>query len=202
LRTDLKIQFLGEKRAFIQLMARKNSLARKHLDTKRRLLGRMLARLDAKSAAETPGKRALIEKQDAARDRFESSFAKVDLKLFNSGAAAESRYGRAYAENRGAIEQLLAKIKAHPMAGGYAGVAGAADAPPPTRKKMFHRLLSEIESGLALLDQEGQVLGYMARLVALDATVLAETTTDAELADSDRPATAGPAAAVGLFVGH
>ena len=200
-RSDLQVELLGEKRAFIQLTARKNALARKHLDTKRRLLGRLLARLDAKSAAETPGKRALIEKQEAARARFESSLAKVDLKLFDSGAAAESRYGRAYAKNRGAIEQLLAKINAHPLADGDASVAGAAGAPPATRKQMLRGLLSETQADLALLDQEDVILGYMARLVALDAMILAEATADAEFTDGDRPAIAGAAAAVGLFVG-
>ena len=56
------------------------------------------------------------------------------------------------------------------------------------------------EPELALLGVEEEMLGYMARLVALDAMALAEQMADPELADSDLPEPDGIEHAVRYFV--
>jgi hypothetical protein len=44
------------------------------------------------------------------------------------------------------------------------------------------------------------VIGYMAKLVALDATALSEDVMDAELVDSDVPAATSITSSVGFFI--
>ena len=51
-----------------------------------------------------------------------------------------------------------------------------------------------------LLDQEENILGYMAKLVALDATALSEQVMESELAEADVPEATGVTEAVGFFV--
>jgi hypothetical protein len=199
LEADLREQFLGEKRAFLDLTARKNALKRKELDTRRRLYERMLRDADRTGGADTPQRRALVESQEAARSRFDSSLAAVDMRLFDSGGAAESRYGQKYSENRQAIEQLLDRIKNHQMT---AARVETDDGRPLSRKDYLRQMLSETESEIALLEQEETMLGYMARLVALDALELSERNAAAR---SDSPADAAallrPAEALNFFLG-
>ena len=61
-------------------------------------------------------------------------------------------------------------------------------------------MVADTQAGLAILDQEETILGYMAKLVALDALALSEQALDAEMADSDQPPTSSPAAAVDFFL--
>jgi hypothetical protein len=195
---DLREQFLGEKRAFLDLAARKNALKRKELDTRRRLYERMLRDVDRTGGADTPQRRALVESQEAARTRFDSSLAAVDMRLFDSGGTAESRYGQKYGENRQAIERLLDRIKTHQMTA--AARVEADDGRPLSRKDYLRQMLSETESETALLEQEETMLGYMARLVALDAMELAErnATTRGDLEADASPLR--PADALGYFL--
>ena len=56
------------------------------------------------------------------------------------------------------------------------------------------------QSEISILEQEETILGYMAKLVALDALSLSEEALDAELADSEVPTNSGPAEAAELFL--
>lgn len=201
LRAELQEQFLGEKRTFLDLMTRKNGFKRKELDTRRRLYERMLRDGDQAGGIDTPQRRALVESQDAARGRFESSLATVDLRLFDSGAASESRYGQKYGENRQAIERLLDRIKGNQMTA--AARLDADDDRPLSRKDHLRRMLTETESEVAILEQEEAMLGYMARLVALDAMDLAEeSATTGGNTDPGSSALMRPAHALGFFLGR
>ena len=60
--------------------------------------------------------------------------------------------------------------------------------------------MADTESELAILQQEETILGYMAKLVALDAMALSEEGLNAEIADSDIPDMSSPAASVDLFI--
>jgi hypothetical protein len=197
MRDDIRRQFLGEKRAYVELMSKKNGLKRKELDTRRRLYERMLRDVDLAEGADNPQRRALVDAQDAARKRFEASVDAVDLRLFDSGDRGQSRYAETYAANRHAIEQLLDRIKAHRLS--VASTLEGDDGKPLGRKDQIRRLLAESQGELALLDQEDVMLGYMARLVSLDAMDLAD-----EGAARDGPGgarlPARPADAVGLFL--
>ena len=68
------------------------------------------------------------------------------------------------------------------------------------KQEYIQQLLSDTQSEIAILEQEETILGYMAKLVALDALTLSEEALDAELADSDIPSDKGPAEAANLFL--
>ena len=48
------------------------------------------------------------------------------------------------------------------------------DGDPVSKQDYLRHLLADAESDIAILEQENAVLGYMAKLVALDAMALAE----------------------------
>lgn len=106
LRIELRHQFLAEKRAYLDLVADHQSLRRKHARTKIRIYEKLLGKIKRKNSALTPQRAALIDKQEAARDRFENTIAKVDAKLFRSPLMTESKYAREYAKNVAAISTL------------------------------------------------------------------------------------------------
>ncbi len=195
LRTELRHQFLGEKRAYIDMAARKLELRRKHLETRERLFERVLDKLGRDKASMTPARIRLVAQQEQARERFRASISKVDMALLRTSAAPESRYAREYAKNLTAIETLVRAIEGHPMT-----ASAEVDGIAMTKRDYIHQMMAETQAGLALLDQEETVLGYMAKLVALDALGLSEEVMDAELADSDVPETGGLISAVGYFV--
>jgi hypothetical protein len=194
-KTELRHQFLAEKREYVRLMSEKNKLRRKALKTRLKLYERVLDRMTEEDAAATPARRDLIERQDGARARFESSVAKVDMKVFQSAAVPESKYSVKYAENMAAIEKLVARIQNHRM-----NASAAADGQPKTKAEHVRQMVADTQAGLAILDQEETILGYMAKLVAFGAMALSEDALDAELADSDVEPVKGPAAAVDFFV--
>jgi hypothetical protein len=94
-----------------------------------------------------------------------------------------------------AIEVLAAAIRRHPMNNEPQMASQPAD-----KAGFIRQMMAETQAGMAILDQEQNILGYMAKLVALDALALSEQVMDAELADSDIPRTAGPAVAVKYFI--
>ena len=167
--TELRHQFLAEKRQYLDLMVRRMSLGRKHLETKRRLLERLQKRLGQKEASLTPARIKLIEAQEASRRRFNASLTKVEVRLVAASAAPETRYAREYARNFQAVETLIRAIEEHP-----AKKDQVIDGRPMTKQDYLRRMAAETEAETALLDRQESILGYMAKLVALDATALTE----------------------------
>lgn len=170
LKVELRHQFLAEKRAYLDLVADHQSLRRKHARTKIRVYEQLLGKIRRDSSALTPQRAALIDKQTAAAARFENSIAKVDAKLFRSSLVTESKYAREYARNVAAIEQLVQAINAHPM-----NEQPKIDGAIVSREDFLRQLIADNEATIAVLDQEQSILGYMAKLVALDATALSES---------------------------
>ncbi len=194
-RTELRHQFLAEKRAYLDLVAHKSELRRTHLETQQRLFEQLLKRLGRDAASLTPARIELMERQEAARQRFEGSLDAVDLKVFGESAIPESRYAREYAKNLSAVETLIRAIAEHP-----AKAEPLIDGRAVTKEDYIRQMLADNDAALALLDQEENILGYMAKLVALDATALSEQIMDAQLAVSDVPEASGITEAVGFFV--
>lgn len=168
-RLDLQHQFLNEKRAYIELMRDHQEIRHRRAAIKVKLYERLLDNMNRERRATTPEKAAFIAKQTAARQRFEASVSQVDAQILASAAASESRYAREYAQNREAVEQLVAAINAHPM-----NAAPAIDGQPMTRGEYLRQLIAENEGELAIIDQERTILGHMAKLVSLDALALSE----------------------------
>lgn len=187
LRVELRHQFLAEKRAYLGLVADHQSLRRKHARTKIRIFEKLLGKIKRDNSALTPQRAALIDKQNAARARFENTIAKVDAKLFRSSLITESKYAREYAKNVAAIEQLVQAVNAHPM-----NEQPKLDGAIVSREDFLRQLIGDNEATIAVLDQEQSILGYMAKLVALDAMALSETVngddivgTEAQTAQTD-----------------
>ncbi|MDD9917092.1 MAG: hypothetical protein OXT01_20790 [Rhodospirillaceae bacterium] len=197
LRIELRHQFLAEKRAYLELVARTQDLRRRQADTKIKLYGRMLDKLGAKAAAMTPQHDALVEKQNAAQNRFQSSIGAVDMKLFGNAAMTESKYSQEYAKNVASIERLVAAIESHPM-----NRRAEIDGQAVSKQDYLRQIITEAEADVALLDQEETVLGYMAKLIALDAMALSDAVVADELAPGEAPAAQGASvnAAIDFFV--
>jgi hypothetical protein len=195
LKLELRHQFLGEKRNFLELISEKNRYRKKHLRTKHRLFERMLKRMAEKNRGMTPVRQELVNRQEGARQRFKSSLAKVDMKLFQVSVVPESRYTVKYAENLAAIEKLASRIQSHRM-----NTSVQVDGQPLSKEDYIRQLLADAQAELAVLEQEETILGYMAKLVAFDALALSEQALDAEMADSDRPSASSPAKAVDYFL--
>ena len=197
LQVELQHQFLAEKRAYLELASRHQDLRRQQMAVKQRLLGRLLRKLDREQAAMTPERAALEEKQEAARERLEGTISQVDIKIFNSPMVSQSRYAKEYAKNVLAIERLVQAIKAHPMNEG-----SEIDGRPVTKREYLRQLMAEAEADLQIIDQEESVLGYMAKLIALDALALSDLLRDPDQGDGadDDEAETGIATAVDFFV--
>lgn len=197
LRTELQHQFLEEKRNYIEMMKEHQDLRAKRAKTKVRLYERLLAKLNRSQRAVTPQQAELLTKQNSARERFEASAAMIDTKLLSSAVTAESKYAREYAKNLSAIESLVQAVKSHPMnqAPEIAGV-------PVSRGEYLRQLISDNQAEVAVVDQERAILGYMAKLVSLDALALSEgidAPVETEIANADEPET-GVTGAVEFFV--
>ncbi|MBT7744603.1 MAG: hypothetical protein HN725_04875 [Alphaproteobacteria bacterium] len=177
---ELKHQFLAEKRGYLDLMQQKQDMQRKQVATRHRVLEKLLAKLNRKSGGLNPARQKLVDQQSAARQRFNASASKVDMNLFAEQDLPESKYSREYGKNLQAIQSLVAAIKSHPM-----NSQGALDGDDISKPEYVRRMVADAEAELALIDQESQILGFMAKIVALDAMVLSEEIADSDYADSD-----------------
>ena len=157
----------------------KQQLKRRRAKTQKRVLDHLLSRLQRENRGMSPARVELVERQQAARQRFQSTLHNVDLKILESVTVQETRYAREYAKNLAAIHQLVAAIEDHPMNQQIVDQSGL------SRRDQIRAMIADAEAELALVSQEEQALGYMAKLVALDAAALAEqieiTTTVAEV---------------------
>jgi hypothetical protein len=195
MRLELRHQFLAEKRAYLDLMERQIDLDRKQAKTRLRLYDRMLKDFGSKKANKSASVKQLVEKQVLARDRFKSSLAQVDLKVFETASFSQSRYAVKHGKNVQAIEKLLNHIKQHNM-----NQSLTADGVEMTKEEFIRHMATDAEVQLALADQDDTILGYMAKLVALDAMALSEETMDADDADSPFPGTRSPAQDAPFFM--
>lgn len=196
LKIELRHQFLAEKQAYLTLVSEHQDLRRQRAKTKIRIYEKLLGKMKRNRGQMTPQRVALIDKQEQARRRFEGSIARVDTKLFKSSLTTESRYAREYAKNIAAIERLVESINAHPM-NAQAEINGN----PVDKADFVRQLIAEDEAELAILGQEQTVLGFMAKLVSLDALALSEAVVGDDPAAEDGEAPPGAlTSAVDYFV--
>jgi hypothetical protein len=169
LRLELQHQFLAEKHNYIDLVTEQQNLRGRRARTKVRLYERLLAKLKHSERVLTPKQAELLSKQKSARKRFEASAVRIDTKLLVSSTTSESKYAREYARNLAAIDTLVQAVKSHPMnrAPEISGVA-------VTRAEYLRQLIAENQAEVAVVSQERAILGYMAKLVSLDALALSE----------------------------
>jgi len=196
-KTEIRHHLLAEKRSFIYIMSNKNEMRRKQLVTKLRLFERMLKKLGESDAQMTKSRKKLVDKQETAKKRFHASLSTVDVRLFENDAIPESKYSQKYAKNMTAIGKLVSRIGSHRMNSSI-----NADGHLLTKEEYIRGLLAETQSEISILEQEETILGYMAKLVALDALVLSEEALDAVLINSDLPVNNSPAEAADFFLSN
>ena len=178
LRVELRHQLLAEKRAYLNLVKQRQDLRRQHLVERKNVYARILKKVLRAQGANSVETQKLVRQQEAAQARFQKSSEAVDMKLFASLDAPDSKYAREYARNLSAANALLQAINAHPMR------KQAQPGSPTDKSTYLRRLVSNADSQIALVAQEEEILGYMAKLVALDAAALSEEL-DAETKTAD-----------------
>lgn len=177
---DLKHQYLVEKREFVDLVTRKIELRRMALEKQSEIFESLLQRSLKSNANLGGGRKGLIEKQKLARSRFEASISEVDMRLMEKTATHQSKYSEEFTRNLNAIESLSLAIKNHAM-----NPVSQGNDRLLTTDNYLKQLISETQFKLQLLDQEETILGYMAKLVALDANALSQEFDNSQYANGE-----------------
>ncbi|MFC3121581.1 hypothetical protein [Agaribacter flavus] len=157
----LKSDFLDAMQSGQQL--RQNALA-KRIDLYQDVLEKLYSQESTEQASMTY---KIKQQQDAARARMEKVMAQVDTAIAQSGFANRTPYADDFAKNLAKIDQLREAINAH-----KANLSPTVDGVAVSTEEYVRQLLMQAASEQSLLDQEGLMLSYMSRLVALDAQSL------------------------------
>ena len=173
LRLELEHQLVSEKRSFINLMRDHQKIRRRKTETKIRLYSGLLKKLRNTENSVTPGASALMQRQKAAKQRFEKTLSEVDKKIISSSSPVGSRYAQEYEQNLAAIGRLSEAFKTHPM-----NRSPEISGNPVSNSEYLRQLLSENQGEIALLNQEAKILSFMAKLVSLDALSIADRAMD------------------------
>lgn len=196
---ELRHQFLEQKSAYIDEMEARQAFRRDELKTRIQVYQNLLGELQADARrAQEPVSSTVREQQKAARLRMQSIAGQVDESLFEMALEPQSRYAREYDANLQKIKQLQQAIGQHELN------RNQFDADEQlTRESFIREMLTNAEADYALLNQEDEMLGYMARLVAMDAHALQIELTYGSLDAADEVesiAAAKPANMVDFFV--
>jgi len=173
MRVELRHQYLAEKQAYLELVAEDQRYRRRRVQIQVKLYENLLRKLQQREGAVSQQKAALLVKQDAAEKRFNTTVATIDTGLFRSSNLEESKYAQDYARNAEAIARLVEVIRKHPMSRVNKSVSGEM-----SKADYIRQLITENEAKIAILDQEKQLWGYMAKVVSLDARALADSLPD------------------------
>jgi DNA polymerase III delta prime subunit len=150
----------------------------------------------AANREQNQSKFVLKQQQEAARLRMEKVMAQVDETMSAQGYTQQSPYADEFAKNLAKIQQLKTAISAH-----QANMAATVDGIEVSTEEYIRQLLIQASSEQSLLDQEGLMLSYMSKLVALDAQALEYAISDQQ-SEQDilaQPMTT-PATSVDLFL--
>jgi len=172
-------QIIASKRDYLEMMSGQLDLKRQQLETKRNLYQRLMRQAKA-SSIRSPQVEQHHLAIDAARVRSGAVETQLRDELFFSTNLEESKFGSEYAENRAAIEQLRSAISNHP-----ANQQVVINGEPVTKAEELNGLMLGVEAELALLSMEEEVIGYMAKLLSLDAMAFAEKVAEASWQSDD-----------------
>ena len=177
---ELQHQFLEAKSQYLDVLEAQQGLRRRALEKRIKVYREAADRLrrDARAAHE-PVARELVERQQEARARMEASAQRVDETMALIAREHDGDYAEDYRRNVAEIERLKAAIDGHEMHEGP-----RIDGETVTREAYLRHLIVQAEAEVGLLSQEETILGYMARLVALDARAL-ETEITLSVADAN-----------------
>jgi hypothetical protein len=194
---DEKVSLVQLKSSFLDDMQLGHELRQDALNQKIDVYQNVLEKMyQAANRQQNEGKFILKQQQEAARQRMEKVMAQVDETISAQGYTAQSPYADEFAKNLAKIEQLKTAISSH-----QASMAATVDGIEVSTEEYIRQLLIQASSEQSLLDQEGLMLSYMSKLVALDAQSLEYAISDQQL-DGDvlaQPMTT-PAKSVDLFL--
>lgn len=194
---DLQYELVQQKSAYLDVLQESHQLRKNSLMKKQQIYQDVLSQYRSQHASASSSiKVQLKRQQQEAQARMEAVMAQVDQNLMHTGYNTTSPYADEYATNLAQIDQLKDKINQH-----KANAAPMIDGAQVSSEEYIRQLLHDASMHQSLLDQEGLMLSYMARLVALDAQAL-----EYQMAygDSDantvKPQVAKASQAVGLFL--
>ena len=194
IKTELRHQFLAQKQEYIEMMKELNSFRRQKLNTGLKVYNQLLNKSNVAGPNLSKSRQKLIEAQKAAMLRFKKSADKVDLETLKSVTFTESNYTVKYTENMAAIEKLATQIQNHKT-------KNSRNEGQINKGDYIRQVIADSQAELAILDQENSILGYMAKLVSLDALQMADEILEHEQETSthSRPKMS-PASATEFFI--
>ena len=167
-KVELQHSFLEKKSAYLDTMEIRQELKIGALKSRINLYNQALNELKQdRNRASDPVSREVREAQMAARQRMQRVTGKVDEMFYPAIGGKTSRYNQEYAQNVDQIKALQRAIRSH-----TAHKSAKIDGAEVSREDFIRDLLTQTEAEHALIDQESEMLGFMARLVALDAQAL------------------------------
>jgi primosomal protein N'' len=194
---DLQYELVQQKSGYLDVLQESHQLRKDSLMKKQQIYQDVLTQYRTQYASASSSIKVQLKRQQKeAQARMEAVMAQVDQNLMHTGYNTTSPYANEYASNLAQIDQLKDKINQH-----KANAAPTIDGAEVSSEEYIRQLLHDASMHQSLLDQEGLMLSYMARLVALDAQAL-----EYQMAygDSDaskvKPQVAKASQAVGLFL--
>ncbi|WP_371195179.1 hypothetical protein [Glaciecola sp. SC05] len=194
---DEKVSLVQLKSDFLDDMQTGHLLRQDSLNQKIDVYQNVLKKMyQASNRQQNEGKFVLKQQQEAARLRMEKVMAQVDETMSTQGYTEQSPYADEFAKNLAKIEKLKTAISTH-----QASMAATVDGMEVSSEEYIRQLLIQASSEQSLLDQEGLMLSYMSKLVALDAQALEYAISDQQDQQSAlaQPMTT-PASSVDLFL--
>lgn len=194
---DEKVDLVQLKSQFLDLMQQGQELRQNQLQDKMQVYQEVLAKLYSNSNSQSNDQAYQLKlSQQDARARMEKVMQRVDQALLQDDDFEKSPYATEFAENLSKIEQLKEAISKH-----QANMAATVDGIEVSTQEYIRQLLMQAASEQSLLDQEGLMLSYMSKIVALDAQSLefAISESQEQEALSQAPSTT-PASSVSLFL--
>jgi len=163
-RLEARHQLIAGKRDYIEMMGTQIDLKKKRLAVKLEIYERLM-RKARQGAAESSQSASYDAARSAVVNRINSVDSSLREDLFTNTMMPDSDFAKAYADNQAAISQLVEAINTHPSQQNTSTIDGE----PISREEELRLTIHDIQSQLAILDMEEEVLGYMSKLVALDA---------------------------------
>ena len=177
---ELQHQYLVEKSAYLDLMEKQQQMRKQALDTKLSIYQRLANRLRQQGrAAKDPIMVQVSEQQKQAQERLQANMDNINAVLDAVSPTENSQYAAQYQTNLASLQKLQLAVHSH-----VANTTAQLDGVEMSKGEYVQMLVENIEKDMALLDQERQMLGLMANLVALDAQALEHELTFAVLEDA------------------
>lgn len=165
---NLKYELVQHKSDYLDFLQESHELRQDAANKTQRVYQDVLSQLrNQYGSIETVERLKVQEQQQAALKRMEKVMGQVDQNLMHNSVGEQSPYSDEYAANVSQIEKLKQAINQH-----SANSAPTLNGDEVTSEEYVRQLLMDSSKEQSLLDQEGLMLSYMARLVALDAQAL------------------------------